>query len=254
MTDPGPLPAPEIDFLTALSPRGLLLVVVGALVGGLLGFAAGQTFLHHHEARAVLRIATIGMFGPAVPLSEVKARAESRSIVIEALTAAGAPDPAGLSSRYKVSAELDGSHDGTVVVLAAQGPEADLVLKVTQHVQDVLVKRSHDAYSMGVAEKQVRLDQASQAIAAFQKAAETRTPSTEVPGQISASMEFMRWAGEMSNMRGRADRELVESRDTEIIDPPYARDTLSRPLLLAALGAFAGLLVGLSLSAWLVRR
>ncbi len=102
-------PSAEVDFLAALRVRGLALVAVGAFLGASGGFAASRLFLHHYEAHAVLRIATLGLMGPVVPLSEVRARAEARSLTLAALTAHSSPHPEADVNAYKVTADLDPS-------------------------------------------------------------------------------------------------------------------------------------------------
>ena len=97
-------------------------------------------------------------------------------------------------------------------------------------------------------EHDVQFAHAAQVSEAFEQAAGNHPTGQEVVGQTEAALEFERWAGEVSSIRQRAQREVLTSRDTEIIDPPYLKDSNARALLVAALGAFAGMLLGLALA------
>jgi hypothetical protein len=235
--------SPDVDLLAVLQPRAMLAVALGGLLGGLAGLGAGKALVRHHEARAVLRVATLGMVGPVMPLSEVKARAESRRGVLEALKAQGVPDEAGAAG-FKVSTELDPSRDGTVVTVMASGPDAEKALGLARHVVDGLVKVTHDAYEAAMADGRARMQQGAEA--AQQGAMQQGAMQQGAMQQGAAGAQFERWAGELQAARRAAEREVVTSRDTEVLDPPYLRESNARVLLVAALGALAGVLVALA--------
>src|SRR6185437_7555438 len=114
--------ASEIDLLSPLSPRSLVKVAVCCLLGGIAGTAAGKALLKHVQVKAVMRVGTYGLIGPVVPLTEVKARAESISANVEDMTHIGVAQPELEARRYAVQAEVDASRDGTVVTLTTSGP------------------------------------------------------------------------------------------------------------------------------------
>jgi len=239
MSDPLPPPRTEIDLLAALRPRALLLIGACALVGGLLGLGAGETFLHHAEARAVMRVGTVGMLGPVVPLSEVQARAESLAARVDDLKKAGDPEAPSDARRYKVDATTDGSSDGTVVSLSVTGPNAKGVLAICQARLDGLVAFTHQAFLAAQRETSARFSQADQAAAALQKAG---------AANVQASAAFDRWASDLAVARAQSQRTVLFTRDSEIIDPPFVVGSSARVILLAALGCFAGLLAGLAIA------
>jgi hypothetical protein len=248
MSELAPSSPPEVDFLGALRARGLALVAVGAALGASVGLGAANAFLRRHEAHATFRVATLGLMGPAVPLSEVRARAESRSMGLAALTAGSIPNPEGEVSAYKVTAEPDASRDGTVVSLTVVGPEAAATLAVAQGVLDGVMRFTHESFSAAMKEHQEQLARAIHATDAFTQAAGAHPAGNELAEQTVAALEFERWAGEVSSTRQRAQREVLTSRDSEVIDAPYLHDSNTRTLLVAALGAFAGMLLGLAMA------
>lgn len=241
MNDPLPQPPAEVDLLAALRPRALLTIAACALIGGLLGLGAGTTLLHHAEARAVMRVGTVGMLGPVVPLSEVQARAEALAARIDDLKKAGDPQAATDARRFKVQAALDSSSDGTVVTVTVGGPDAARALALCQARLDSLMAFTHDAFLSAQKETTARLAQAEQAQTTLQK-------TGAVDGHAAAAFE--RWASELSAARAQAHRAVLFTRDSAVIDPPYRVNSNARVILLAALGCFAGMLLGL---AWATR-
>ena len=238
----------EVDFLGALRARGLATVAIGALVGAATGLWAANAFLRRHEAHAVFRVATLGLMGPVVPLNEVKARAESRVLTLATLNAHSVPNAESEVMAYKVNADLDPSRDGTVITLSVVGPDTTLTMALATDVLTSLTHFTHEAFASAMKEHQEQLARAVHASDAFSQAATLHPAGSELADQTVAALEFERWAGEVSSIRQRAQREVLTSRDSEVIDPPYLRDSNARALLIAALGAFAGMLLGLAIA------
>lgn len=230
-----PRPVPEIDFLEALQPARLLTVAVACLVGAALGFGVGQLFLRSYEARAVLRVATVGMFGPAMPIAEVKARAESRSSLRAQLAALGEADPVQAARRYKVLAENDGVPENPVVVLTVNGPDRARAEALCKAITANLLQGSHEAYQHALADQGARLGQAVEPAPAVS------------PEQRAQSAAVERWVGDAASLR-MATRALIAAHDAEILDQPFATEAPAKKLILGALGAFVGMLVGLSVA------
>lgn len=248
MTDLARTGPSEVDFLAALRARGLVLVGLGALVGAAAGFSVSRYFLVRHEAHAVLRLATLGLMGPVVPMSEARARAESRTVALASLTAHGDTHAENDVYTYKVTTDLDSTRDGTVVTLTVVGPDAALTLGLAQDIVSSLQSVTHAAFVAAVQEQQEQLTRAAHTTDAFRQAAGAHPAGQELADQTEVAMEFERWAGEVSSIRQRAQREVLSSRDTDVIDAPYLRDSNARALLVAALGGFAGMLIGLALA------
>ena len=230
----------EVDLLAPLRPAALLRVALFALVGGLLGLGAGKLLLRHAEVRAVLRVASVSVLGPAMPLSEVKARAESHGQTVEDLKALGVADAARKARDYHFQADLDGSRDGSMVALSVTGPDAAIARELMARRVTKLVAATHDAFLEASKHDADRLAAADAAQAALRKASSGP--------DMTAAASFERWAGELAAARRDAARDLSLSRDTEVIDPPYPVESNARALLVAALGCFTGMLLGLGLS------
>jgi hypothetical protein len=246
MSEPAPSPSDEVDFLSALRLRGLALIALCGFLGATGGLGVGRVLLRRHEARVVLRIATLGLMGPVVPLSEVKARAEARSQIIAVLTAHHAANPATEVDAYKVTAEPDVTRDGTVVTLTADGPDPELTLALAKDISEALTNVTHSAFAAAIKEHEDELARAARTTDAFSQAASARPAGQELQAQTEVALEFERWAGEVASIRQRAQREVLTSRDTEVIDPPFLKDNNTRVILVAALGAFAGMLLALA--------
>lgn len=248
MSQPAPLSPPtapsapaaaEIDLLAPLSPPALLKVALLCVLGGALGFGAGKAFIHHAQAQAVIRVATVARLGPVMPLTEVKARAESFGGVLAAMKQLHVDQPERTALAYKVTATPDVSHDGSVVELTFEGPDAATVEALAQARVAELVSETHAAYVAAESSSAARLAQAAAVADSMKSAAATATEAAA----------FEHWAGELSEARARAEREVVLSRDSEIIDAPHQMYSNMRVLMIAALGCFAGLLLGLVLTA-----
>ena len=235
-------PASELDLLAPLSPMSLIKVAACCLVGGVLGLAVGKVVLQRSQARAVMRVGTSALLGPVVPLSEVKARAESLGANAEDFAHLGQPEPEKLARRYQVLAEVDGSHDGTVVTLNASGSDEALVMALCKARLDRLMATTHAAWVQATTLRDGALGSGKESVAALQKAGADAVNPAE-------AATFARWAGELTAAHHDAERQAMLSRDSEIIDAPYVVDLGSRKLLLAAVGAFGGLLLGLALTA-----
>lgn len=234
--------ASDVDLLAPLSPPALLKIAALTIVGGLLGLGAGKLLIHHAEAKAVMRVGAVGMLGPVVPLSEVRARAESHGEVIEAMKKLGVADPEQEARKYRVTADVDSTRDGTVVELDVNGPDEAMVLALAKSRLEALVAVTHQAFVQASQSDAAKLGAGAAEAEALKKAA------SGAPDPAAAA-SFQRWAGELADARHTAEREVLLSRDSEILDPPYAVESSARKLLLAALGCFAGLLLGLALTA-----
>jgi hypothetical protein len=231
-----PRPVPEIDFLQALAPMRLLIVALGCVLGAAVGFGLGHLFLRGYEARAVLRVATVGLFGPAMPIAEVKARAESKSSLRAVLTSLGEADPVPAARRYKVLAENDGLIENPVVLLTVDGPDLDRVNALCARIAQNLMQASHEAYMHALQDQGARLGQAVEPV-----------PPSATPEQRAQSAAVERWVGDAASLR-MATRALVTAHDAEILDQPLGAEAPAKKLILAALGAFVGMLVGLSVA------
>ncbi|MBS2030632.1 MAG: hypothetical protein JST54_22200 [Deltaproteobacteria bacterium] len=228
----------EVDFLSALSPRKLAMVAVGALLGAGVGFGVGQVFLRTFEGRSVVRIATVGLYGPALPNTEVKARAESRSQLREILKDLGVADPVREANHYKVLADNDASPDNPVFILTVTGPDATIAGETCKRLTADMVKTTHDAYVHTMQDQTQRLVLASAAAA---------KPDTASPEQRAQTLELEHVAADAATLR-LAGRILVAAGDSQVLDEPFAQETPIRKLLAAALGAFLGMLGALSMA------
>jgi hypothetical protein len=243
----------EVDFLTPLSMRGVAQVVAGCLLGGLLGWFVGHSQLTQYEATAVVRVATVGIRGPVMPLEEARSWAESHAELRKELQALNVPDIDHAVNRYHSYGDFDESHQVAVINIRASGPRADVVQGICDHMVQVVVEKSHDLFVAQLKDIDLHFQQAQQAAESFQKVSEKELNlgSALTAQQTSASMELQRWAGELGSTLRYAKGEVVASRDSEVIDPPFMKENGQRSLLLAALGAFAGMLLGLG---WASRR
>jgi hypothetical protein len=238
----------EVNFLPALRLRGLALVAVGALFGAAVGLAFGRAFLTRHEARATLLVAALGLEGPVVPLTELRARAESRSLKVAILTKQGVPNPDREFDAYKVSVEPDLSREGTLVGLTVVGPDCARTLGLASGILDAMIRETHSAFAAEMKERQEHLDHTARASKTFAEAAIADRLGPELVGQTVAALESERWAEEVSRSRVPEQREVLTSRDTEVIDAPYLRDTSARSAVAVALGSLLGMLLGLALA------
>jgi len=226
----------EVDFLSALSPRKLAVVAVGALVGAVIGYGIGQAFLRAYEGRSVVRVATVGLYGPALPNAETKARAESRSALRDILKDLGSTDPIRDAAHYKVLADNDGTADNPVFILTVTGPDATIAGEICKRLTASMVKVTHDAYESAVRDQTQRFALASVAAA---------KPEVVAPEQRAQNLELEHVAADAATLR-LAGRILVAAGDSEVIDAPFAQEAPIRKLLAAALGAFLGMLLALS--------
>jgi hypothetical protein len=139
-----------------------------------------------------------------------------------------------------VQAEPDATRDGTVLTLTVSGPEASTAGGLCAARLARLVAVTHEAFAANQKESTERSTGAARAAEVLQKAGASTEPAS--------AAAFAHWADDLSAARRQVDREVLLTRDSEILDPPHTVDSNARQLLVAALGAFAGLLLGLAIT------
>lgn len=242
LDDPGP------DLMALLRGPVLARLALGSLLGGALGFGVGVVLLPHAEARAVMRVGTLGRLGPVVPMSEVKARLESRMLVRQALTTGGLAEVDG--ARYRLQADVDSTGEGSIVVMSASGPDEHAVEVIAQHALRSQLAFTHEAWVAATALEQARFERATQVEAGMRAAgapAEGGGGGGGGGGHAAAALLYERWAGELAALRSEGRRVVLESRDSEVIDEPYVTRSRTRAVLLGAVGALAVLSLLLTL-------
>jgi hypothetical protein len=238
--------APPRDRSARQRVRTLGIIASGLLIGLILGTIAGSTLFPSYEAHAVVQIATLGLAEPVVPMTEVKAHAESRSRVVELLSARGlGADPRD----YQVLAEIEPTGASAVVKLSAQGPDSTLALALAQGASDEVLGFTNRAYDQTLEELRSMGSRSEATSGAFAAVGADDGPLASSPEHTLVGLRYGQWAAEVSSLRRDAQRALRLSRAGEVIDPPFVHCRGGRATLVSLLGSALGLLVGVAL-AW----
>jgi hypothetical protein len=240
---------PQVALVTGTAWSRWRLAWSLAIIGGVLGLLVGVIRFRRNEARAVIWIGTLGQMGPVVPLSEVKARAESRSRVGQGHWARLLATPDEDIRSYRVTAEVDAA-DSTVVAISATGPEPAPALALAQETADDLVRLTNGVQALAAKDFELQLGRAGRASLAFVRSVEPTSAAPSPTADSDTELFFERWAGEATFTAQAAQRVLLQSRRSEIIDAAYLVPNRDQRATLLAVGAVLGLLFGATLNRW----
>ncbi len=232
----------DVDFFLPLSWRAVVLTLVGCLVGVAAGFGMGFLSPRSYQARSVIRVASVSPVGPVVPLNELRARAESRMALRQLFKEMGEANPGEAAGLFRVQAEVDPSADGGLMTFTVFGLDRDRTAQVCERVAESIVKRSHEAFEAAVREQNELKAQAQGLLEA------RRAAAGALADRLAQAQQLERLAEDSLMARRLGERLAVQARDAETIDSPEAQEQPSKKTLLAALGAFAGMFLGLVLS------
>lgn len=217
----------DTELLLPLTWRAAIAAAVGLLVGAAAGYGAGHLFLRSYQARAVIRVATLKSIGPVMSMNELKARVESGSNVARALSELGEAD----GGRFNVWSEPDWAPDGAIASVNVIGPSLEKSVALCGKMAAIAIEESHKSFQEALQERGA-CDANSQR-AALEQAA--------------ILVEMRRIADEVSSGRRAGEQLSVQTKDAELIDAARGAENPSKKRLLAAVGAFAGMFVGLAI-------
>ena len=230
------------DFLLPLTAGQMVILATSIAVGAVTGSIVGRQFLRQYEARATVKLATVAFTGPVISAAELAARAQSRDLLGATLASIHSPQP---PEAYKVQTEWDASlgSNASLLSFSVSGSHPDVCAAVAASILDSLSQVSHRAYLSATADEEQQLLSASRAAQGLRDGA---GPS---PVPAAAAVSVGRWADKLKKSHELLKKNVLDSRDFEVIDRPFVRDIPSRTLALAALGAFVGMLLGLAVAA-----